>query len=163
MIGTAFLDLGELDRAKQHLELALTLNPHFPSTTINLGCTIAFMGLHSQGLDLIAKAFSIDARLPPAMQSVPFMVHSLAGHPDEAIGYLNRMQNPYAYLHMMMAACFAHFDRMDEAKQQLALFEAKRSPTFEVPGLASVLTRCLRLLEDKARLLDGFRKLGIDV
>ena len=135
MIGTAFLDLGELDRAKQHLELALTLNPHFPSTTINLGCTIAFMRFHREGLDLIAKAFSIDARLPPAMQAVPFMVHGLAGHPDEALGYLKRMQNPYGYLHMMMAACFAHFDRMEEAKQQLALFQVSAAQRLVSQGL----------------------------
>ena len=162
-IATALLDVGELERAKQHFEIALTLNPHDPHTTINLGCTLAFMGLHEQGLSLISKAFRIDPRMPPAMFAVPFYVHSLMGDVDGAKAAYVRLQDPLPFQQLLMAACLSAADHMEEAVSFLAKFEATRPKTFDVGGFADVVEGCLRLPADKDRWRRGLRGLGLNV
>jgi tetratricopeptide (TPR) repeat protein len=75
MIGAGLLCLGELDQAKQHLELSITLNPYYPMTTVTLGCTLAYMGAHREGLALVDKAFQIDPRLPQWARAVSLYIH----------------------------------------------------------------------------------------
>jgi len=161
MIGTTLLCIGELERAKQHLELAITLNPHFPSSIINLGCTIAFMGAHHEGLAMIDKVFRLEPRLPPAMRAVPFYIHCAMGEADAALADLARIENPLAFLHLMMGACLYEAGRDGEAHAQLASFEAKRTPGYDVGGFARWFSRYLRVPEDRARLLTGLRKAGV--
>jgi TolB-like protein/class 3 adenylate cyclase len=163
MVGTAFLDIGEVDSAKQHLELSLTLNPHIANTTINLGFASLLMGDHREGLELIAKGVRIDPRLPPAMQAVPFIAQCILGNAAEAKSCFTSIQNPFAYCHLILAACLARVNYLGEAKRELAHFEAKRTPTFDVKGFALLMARGMRLGADRERFLDGFRKLGIDV
>jgi len=163
MIGTTLLCLGELDRAKQHLELAITLNPHFPSSTINVGCTIAFMGAHREGLAIIERVFMLEPRLPPAMRAVPFYVHCIAGDADAALADLARIESPLPFLHLMMGGCLHVAGRDEEGRAHVAAFQAKRSPAYDVAGFARWFARYLRLPEDRARFLAGLRKAGFDV
>jgi tetratricopeptide (TPR) repeat protein len=160
MVGTALLDLGDLDRAKHHLELAISLNPHFPSSAINLGCAIAFMGRHREGLAITEKAFRLEPRLPPAMRAVPFYIHCVMGNPDAALQDLARIENPLAFLHLFASGCLAQAGREQEARHHIAAFQDKRPSWFDIPGFARAIGNCLRTLEDRKRLVDGLRKAG---
>ncbi len=162
MIGTALLCVGELDRAKQHLELAITLNPHFPSSMINLGCTIAFMGAHREGLAIIEKVFQLEPRLPPAMRAVPFYIHCIMGDADAALADLARIEGPLPFLHLMMGACLCLAGRDEEARVHVARFQTKRPPRYDIQGFARWFARYLRLPEDRARFLMGLHKAGFD-
>jgi tetratricopeptide (TPR) repeat protein len=162
-IATASFLLGKLEKAKQHFELSLTLNPHNPNSTINLGLTLSLSGAHREGLDLIDQAFRIDPLLPPAMQCVPVVVHCVLGDWGLAKSYLDQIQNPFACMHLLMAGCLAFNGRHDDAKEQMALFDAKRPSWYDTAGFARYFANLPSLPEDKARVAEGFRKLGIDV
>ena len=161
MVGTGLLNLGDLDRAKHHLETAISLNPHFPSSAINLGCLIAFMGRHREGLAVTEKAFGLEPRLPPAMRAVPFYIHCVMGDPDGALKDLDRIENPFAFLHLFAAGCLAQAEREQDARRHTAAFEDKRPSWFDIPGFARVICNCLRMPEDRQRFVDGLRKAGL--
>jgi TolB-like protein len=163
MIGNAWLNLGELDRAKQHLELAIRLNPHYHSSTIVLGCALAFMGQHQEGLSMIERAFMLEPRLPPGMRAAPFYIHCILGDADSALADLTRIESPFAFLHLWMGACLTHAGRDEEARRQIAEFERKRPPRFDIRGFVNCIQRCIRRDDDRIRFIAGFRKAGLYV
>ena len=163
MLGTAFLSIGKLDTAKHHFELALSLNPHYPNTTINFGCTIAFSGQHQEGLDMIERAFWLEPRLAPAMRAVPMYVHYLMRRYDEAIADFARIDSAPAFMHLIHAMSLALAGRTVEAKEAVEVFEIRRPSGFEIAGFAQCFTDMMKLPEDKELWLEGLRKLGFQV
>jgi tetratricopeptide (TPR) repeat protein len=164
-LASALMNLGRLEEARHHLELALSLNPHFPNTTIILGGAIAFGGQHREGLAMIDRAFRLEPRLSPTMRSVPFIVRCIMGDPDGAKSDLLSVDidRPRAHLHLFMAACLASSGRVAEAKSHVLAFEAKRSPWFDVPGFIQWVCKALAVSEDKKRFVEGLRQAGLSV
>jgi tetratricopeptide (TPR) repeat protein len=163
MIGAALLCLGELDQAKQHLELSITLNPYYPTATVSLGCTLAYMGAHREGLALVEKAFQIDPRLPQWARAVSLYIHCHMGDAEAALLDMRQIDNPQPLAHLLMAGCLAQAGRRDEAESYLQAFHAKRPPWYDVKGFARWASRCLRSSQDRARLLNGLSMLGFEV
>lgn len=97
------------------------------------------------------------------MRAVPFYIHCIMGDADAALADLARIESPLACLHLMMGACLHLAGRDKEASVHIAAFEAKRTPWYDVRGLARWWTKYLRLPEDQARLLTGLSKAGFDV
>ena len=164
-LGSALITLGRLEEGQHHLELALSLNPHFPNTTIILGCAIAFGGQHREGMAMIDRAFRLEPRLSPTMRGVPFLVRCIMGDPDGAKSDLLNIDidRPRAHLHLFMAACLASSGRVAEAKSHVLAFEAKRPPWFDVVGFSQWVGKALALPEDKERFLEGLRQAGLSV
>jgi tetratricopeptide (TPR) repeat protein len=158
-LGTAFVNLGDLDKAKHHLDLACALNPHNPYSIMNLGMTIAFMGAHGEGLGMIGRAFRLEPRIAPAMQAVPLFCHYLTGDYDDAISDFAGIDNPFAYLYLLLAASHAHLGHTD-AERVLGEFESRRPEGFDCEGFARVYCGLCRLPEDRDRAREGFRMAG---
>jgi tetratricopeptide (TPR) repeat protein len=163
MIGAGLLCLGKLDQAKQHLELSITLNPYYPTATVSLGCTLAYMGAHREGLALVDKAFQIDPRLPQWARAVSLYIHCHMGDAEAALLDMRQIDNPQPLAHLLMAGCLAQAGRRDEAESYLQAFLAKRPPWYDVKGFARWASRCLRSSQDRARLLNGLSMLGFEV
>ena len=162
-VGTAFICLGEHDRAKHHLELAISLNPHFPNSHINLGCALAYAGAHQDGLAVIERVFGLEPRLPPAMRAVPFYVHCLLGDCESAAIDLARIESPYPSLHLLYGLCLLMNNRDEEAKRSLACIDRGRRVPFDVPGFARFFIKGLKSPDDKARWQEGFKKAGYEI
>jgi TolB-like protein len=162
-LGTTFLCLGDLDKARHHLETAVTLNPHLPNSLIALGNTYICMGSHQEGLVIMERGFAIDPRLSAATRGVELEAHLVGGNFDAAREAFNRIESPFAFQYLLYATCLALAGRTDEASRALGEFEARRTPWFDVPGFIACWVGQFRLPEDRARLRDGFRKLGFEV
>jgi hypothetical protein len=121
------------------------------------------MGRHGDGLALIRKGAAIEARVPPAVVGVELEVHCQMGDCDSALVALNKIDNPHAYYHLLLAGCLARAGRTADAERQLATFQARKPAEFDVLGLINALIQIFRLPEDKAAARDGFRRLGFDV
>jgi tetratricopeptide (TPR) repeat protein len=162
-LGAAFCCLGDLDRATHHLQTAISINPHLPNSVIVLGFTQICAGAHHDGLAILERGFSIDPRLSAATRGVEFEAYFVAGNYDAAVSAFHHIEGPFAFQYLLFAACLAHMGRSKEARQALTEFEGRRTPWFDVKGFIDCEVSQLRLPEDRARLLDGFRKLGFDV
>jgi tetratricopeptide (TPR) repeat protein len=163
MIGAGLLCLGELDEAKQHLELSITLNPYYPTATVSLGCTLAYMGAHHEGLAFVDKALQIDPRLPQWARAVSLYIHCHMGDADAALLDMRQIDNPQPLALLLMAGCLADAGRRDEAEVYLQGFYAKRPPWYDVKGFARWASRCLRSPQDRARLRNGLSMLGFQL
>jgi TolB-like protein/Tfp pilus assembly protein PilF len=163
MVGTAMINLGKLPQARHHLGLALSLNPYFANTTINLGLAIAFAGRHHEGLAMVERVFELEPRLPPAIRAVPLWIRCAMGDPDEAIKALHRIDQPIACYHLTLAVCLAGAGREIEAQDHLRAFEAGRSPWFDVAGYTRWFCKMLALPADQERFLRGVRALGYKI
>jgi TolB-like protein/Tfp pilus assembly protein PilF len=164
-LASALMNLGRLEEARHYLELALTLNPHFPNTAIILGGAIAFGGQHREGLAMIERAFHLEPRLSPTMRAVPFIIRCIMGDPDGAKSDLLNIDidRPRAFLLLLMAACLASSGRVAEAKSYVLAFETKRPPWFDLVGFSQWVCKALALPEDKERFLKGLRQAGLSV
>jgi TolB-like protein len=160
-VGTALLNLGDLDKAKHHLELACALNPHNPYSIMNLGMTIAFMGAHREGFAMVERGFGLEPRIAPAMQAVPFFCHYLIGDYESAIADFARIDNPFAYFQLLRAASHAQLGQAGLVQRALAEFEERRPEGFDVAGFARVYCDLCRLPEDRERAREGFCKAGL--
>jgi TolB-like protein len=159
-VGSAFLNLGEHDRARHHLELAVTLNPHFPNSIINLGCALAYAGDHQEGLAMMEKVFALEPRLPPGMRAVPFYVHCLLGDCKGAAADFARIETPYPSLHLLYGLCLLMAGRETEAERALAAMNTGRTIPFDVEGFARFWINGLKLSSDKERWRDAFKTAG---
>jgi tetratricopeptide (TPR) repeat protein len=160
LLGSAHLSLGDLDKAKHHLERAWALNPHNTHSFINLGCTLVFTGAHAQGLAMIERAFSLEPRIAPAMQAVPLFCHYLTGDYESAVADFARIDNPYAYFYLLLAASH-QLGHAEATERALAEFEARQPEGFDVAGCVQVYLGMCRLAEDRERAREGFRKAGL--
>jgi TolB-like protein/DNA-binding SARP family transcriptional activator len=163
MVGTAMGSLGKHPEARHHLELALSLNPYYVNTTINLGWVIAFAGQHREGLAMVERVFELEPRLAPAMRAVPLWIRCAMGDPDGAIRDLHKIDQPMACYHLVLAVCLAGAGRAGEAQAHVGAFEAGRSAWFDVPGFAHWFCKMLALPADQERFLRGVRALGYKV
>jgi hypothetical protein len=82
---------------------------------------------------------------------------------DKAIADFDQIDNATAFLYLSQAMCLAQAGRLEEAKLAVAAFEERRSPQFDIAGLAQAYCDMTRLPEDKEHWLEGFRKLGFQV
>ena len=162
-VGTAFCCLGELERARHHLEKAIALNPHLPNSNVVLGCVLVFLGQHRDGLVTMQRGFSIDPWLSPATRGAEFEVYFVVGDFAAAQAAFNRVETPFAFQYLLFAACCAEAGADEAARRALECFNTRRTAWFDVNGFVRCELAQLRLPEDKARVIDGFRKLGIEV
>lgn len=160
-VGTAFICLGELDKAKHHLEMAILLNPHYPSSRINLGLTLVLRGQHLEGLKLAKKGLVMEPRLPPAMRAVEMEIYCVMGDNEAAQAAFDHIDGPLPLHYLVMAACHAHKGDNRRAERARAEFESRRPASFDLPGFIRFWSNMYWQQEDKERLLDGFRKLGL--
>ncbi|MFO1171777.1 MAG: adenylate/guanylate cyclase domain-containing protein [Hyphomicrobiaceae bacterium] len=161
-IGTSFLCLGELEKAKYHLETAISLNPFFPYSWMNLGNTLSCLGMHKEALELIGKGFRLEPRVAPAMR-VDFEVYTALGDCAAARDAFNQINRPFAFQYLLLACCFAQADRAEEAAKAMAGFETERGLSFDTFDFARRWVSLYRRQEDEERLRTGFRKLGIEI
>ena len=70
MVASAFVNLGEHDRAKHHLQMALSLNPRDFHVTLQVSSSLMLV-LIGEGLAMVEQVFGLEPRLPPAFRAVP--------------------------------------------------------------------------------------------
>jgi TolB-like protein/Tfp pilus assembly protein PilF len=162
-VGSGIMNLGKLKESRHHLELALSLNPYNPNTSINLGCAIALAGQHREGLEIVERVLQLEPRLAPSVRGVPFYIKCLMGDLDGAKAELLNIDQPFAFQNLFMAAWLASAGREEEARLYLKLFEDDRSSWFDVAGYSHWVCTAFALPEDRERFRDGLRKLGYSV
>jgi TolB-like protein len=163
MLGSVFMDLGDHEKAVHHLELARSLNPYFPTSTINLGYALAMMGRHAEGLAMVERAFWLEPRLAPATLGVPLDIHYMMRDYDSAIADFQRIDDPYPYIFLTLAACYAQADRHEDARRAVADFRTRRPGGYDIAGFVQYSCDMCKLPEDRDHWREGFRKAGIEV
>jgi len=145
--------------AEHHFQKALDLNPNKPSALTSLGELYGYLGKPDEAVEYFKAARTLDPFFEPSwywrMLGIVFFV---AQRYDEAITSFKKSPHIPFWAHSYLAACYAHMDRMEEAKSHAA--EALRlEPNFSV--IHSAAKDPFKRDADRQRLIEGMRKAGL--
>lgn len=132
-LGSAYLALGQNDKARAEFARAITLDDHLPTSYLNLGCAELALSHYPAAEEAIQKASNIaplDLQLLTALAYGQYMNHDYAGAIDTAHRVHERQHDGAAMAHFFAAAAWAAQDKLPQAQQELLtmLREDPKSP-----------------------------------
>jgi TolB-like protein/class 3 adenylate cyclase/Flp pilus assembly protein TadD len=145
--------------AEHYMRKSIALNPNRPSAIAGLGTFYGYIGMPEEGLAYYQQAKLIDQYFEPTWYwRYLGILHFAAGRYEEAIVHFNRSPTTPDWVHVYLAACYAHVDRMEEARLHAA--EALRLVP-EVTIAKFLAKEPLKQLADQDRLKEALRKAGL--
>jgi len=164
-IGRIHMMLGDQDSSIAALRKSISLNPCFAQAYHGLGMALTLAGGLEEAKLTTRQAVEMSPRDPMlwAFTVVHALTHILSEEYEAALDWANRtllIPNAASYWpHAVRAAALANLDRLDEAKQSLALaMQAK--PDLSIDFLKkNLLTKRPEGLDP---YLDGLKKCGLD-
>jgi Ca-activated chloride channel family protein len=155
-LGSAYLSLGQNDRARDQFAKAVSLDDHLPTSYIHLGCAqLALKDYHSAQAS-VEKASSIaplDLQLATALTYTQFMNQDYSAVLATARQVHSRKHEGAAMVHYYAAAAFDNQDKLQEEQGELQtlLQEDPKSPAAEQArqALAQIKVEQLRRAAQK--------------
>jgi len=151
------------DRALGALRKSIDLNPNSADGHGGLGMALAYSGVDDAALEALDTALRLNPRglEQPMLIAYRAMVHLLAGRNVEATRLAKEsitQRQDFVVSHLVLAAALGHLDRSEEGREAAAKI-LNIYPKFS-------LTRHERWVpivhtEDRARYLEGLRKVGL--
>ncbi len=151
---------GAHDEAGLHLDMATSLNPYSPNTTISAAMGYAFLGDHVRSQRVLDDALRLTPMLRPYHWCYAAAVRFLAGDDEAAIGASRRSGDQIADNQGWLAAALARSGRTDEAAHAFARLMSELQPNWRGPKPPTpqdvhdwfVSAYPIRLPEDRASL-----------
>lgn len=108
---------------RRHLERALELSPNRADGLMQMSPLWAYLGEPERALEMAAKAFRLNPLHEPWYYFVSIMPHFLARRLEAGLAILERSPPDQIFEQAaLMAACYAHLGRLDEARAQVPHF-----------------------------------------
>src|SRR5580704_15839024 len=119
-LGTAYLSLGESQRARETFAKAVALDDHLPNSYLNLGCAQLALHLYAEAEETLKKASSIaplDLQLLKALAYGEFSNRDYPAVITTAHQVHERRHEGAAIVHYFAAAAWEAQDNLSEAQQ----------------------------------------------
>jgi tetratricopeptide (TPR) repeat protein len=165
VMGDIYLERGEHENARLHLERALTLNPNSTQIMGYWALFLAYSGDPEGAIETYYRA----ARLDPynvemldseALSEAYFMTKQYR----KAIAVLETMLNRQIYYaHQEIAMCYAQLGDMEACARHMKLFREQLPETYDQMKLFESHMRLCQRTEDRDLWTDAYRKIGLDV
>jgi TolB-like protein/Tfp pilus assembly protein PilF len=154
--------VGDLDNAAAFTERAIQLNPNLAWAWLFSGWVRAFLGEPDVAIEHQARAMRLSPLDPTLynMQTGTALAHLLAGRFDEASSWSERAfrdQPNYPLAAGIVAASNALAGRLEQARRAIVRLR-QIDPALHICNVGDLYP--LRRLEDRAKFIDGFRKVG---
>jgi adenylate cyclase len=163
LAATAYLNLGEHELARSHIERALTLNPNDVEVLYRMGAIAAYHGDPQDGLDWMQKAMRLDPFYPDSRLEPLFDAYYMAGEYGKAVETFRRWRNPPIHMHAEFAAALAQLGRTEAARAAVAGYDRNRPKEQDISEFARRHVRLCESPKDRDHWLDGYRKAGFAV
>ena len=131
-LGVAHLFRGEHDRARYHLERALSLNPSDTRALVHLARCEALSGNPAKGVELLSQA----SRFNPLANYNFYagQIHYIAHRYDEALKALASLSSSNPLVHAFTAATHSQMGNEADAQHAASLFVSKAEADIEASG-----------------------------
>jgi adenylate cyclase len=157
-MGYLCLHQRKFELAGVHLNRAMSLNPNDPYVAADRANWLVRIGKPTEALQTVEMAMERDPYLPIWLWEIRSNALFHLGRYDEAIVALRNMSTWQFWHYAHAAAALAHAGRLEEARQELAMFLAAR-PNGSISFVAASEPYAEPRLLD--HLLDGLRKAGL--
>lgn len=132
-LGSAYLDLGQSDEARDHFAQAVSLDDHLPNSYLNLGCAQLALKDYRSAEESVKKASSIapvDLQLATALTYTQLMNHDYKALLQTAHDVHSRPHEGAAMIHYFAAAAWDSLDNPQQTQNELEtlLKEDPKSP-----------------------------------
>ncbi|MGD9509371.1 MAG: hypothetical protein AB7X49_12580 [Geminicoccaceae bacterium] len=114
LIGRAF------DRALEHADRSVTLNPNDADAALYRGAALNFLGRHAEALAEGRRGAGLNPYQPLHHAQILGRILHEAGHQAEAAASYERIAPPRFHHHARLAACHAALGRPDAARDCVA-------------------------------------------
>lgn len=157
---------GMFDQAAIHLDLAVSLNPHSPNTTISAAMGYAFLGDHARAGGILDEAIRIAPMLRPHQWCYAAAVRFLGGDAIGAEAASRRSGDQIVDNQGWLAAALVQQGRIGEARTAFERMRAVVAPIWAgaVPADASAVQAWfvqaypIRQSADRAAIADALRR-----
>jgi tetratricopeptide (TPR) repeat protein len=122
-LGVVFARLGQLDREREALQNALTLNDHFELAYLNWGRMDIASANFTDAETALKKASSLDGNDPVALILLAYSELE-QGHLDDTIATSKKahvLPKPHAFVHRLAARAYEQQNQIDRAIAELKL------------------------------------------
>lgn len=122
MLANAYLQQGDADSARRHLEQVTALAPGNARATEELGWLVARQGQTEAGIALLERALEIGAREPKQVLYRLGLLDGAAGRWAKAAGRFRdaaRLDAAFAMAHIHLGRCLAEVGDFDDARKAL--------------------------------------------
>jgi tetratricopeptide (TPR) repeat protein len=162
---------GMFDQAAVHLDLAVSLNPHSPNTTISAAMGYAFLGDHERANGILDEAIRIAPMLRPHQWCYAAAVRFLGGDAEGAEAAARRSGDQIVDNQGWLAAALVQQGRMTEAHSAFERMWAVVAPIWagDWPADAEavqdwfVQAYPIRQHADRAKIADALRQATLQV
>jgi adenylate cyclase len=158
-LGWILLNRHAHELAEHHFQKALDLNSNRPNSLTSLGCLYAYLGRPDEALQYFKTARSLDPFFEPSWywRMLGIVLFVARRHKDAIAAFKKSPIIPF-WVHGFLAACYAHTDRIDDARFHAA--EVLRLvPDFSV--VRAVTKDPFKRDTDRQHLIDGMRSAGL--
>lgn len=154
-LGTAYLALGQSDKARDEFAISVSLDDHLPNSHLNLGCAELALGHYPAAEESIQKASSIaplDLKLLSALAYSEFMNHDYAAVIATAHQVHNRNHANAAVVHYFAAGALEAQGNVADEQRELDTL-VQEDPKSPVADQARQLLQEIKL--DQTRQADA--------
>ena len=169
-LGTAYHMARQFDRARFHIEKAISLNPNDVEARTEYGFFLTCVQEIPKAIAEFNLARQVDPQGLSWLPWVEGLAYFTARQYDEAIACFDRIEDPHFEVYSLLAASYAYVGRLEEAKPMLEEFlrRAEREMV-GFPGRSSAAWRrqwhilaCFKDEADSEHWIDGLCKAGLD-
>ena len=166
---------GDHDRARSHLEAALSLNPNDADAMLFMGIYLVFAGRPAEAITWMEKAMRLNP-LHPVQYSVELGRALYQSQKFEAaLVTFRKVDNTAYWVRGYIVTCLSQLGRIEEARAEAKLFmqdvaAAVRLPNRTTPSADTSLTWIIlaeadmfEREEDRELFLEGYRMAGLSV
>lgn len=161
LVGEAYYWLGESERARHHIEIAMQLNPHDVQTRIVYGSVLNGSGQSEEGLRFMDEALALDPHIADFSKEPKAECLYMLRRYEDSLEILLSFQDPPPHTHAQVAACYAHLGDMERAGRAAEKFRSVCAENVNFPRFAVYHARICQREEDKENWLSGYRMAGL--
>jgi TolB-like protein len=172
VLGRILLYRREFERAAEHLDRAVALNPNDADMLAHLAIGYAYLGEAERGVEVGLAARSLNPFHPDWYFPCIAANHFVARRPREAVELLERAPDLFVDGRAFMAAAYAHLGEVARARENARRFlerfrshiaRGARSGDDAEPVRWVLHVNPFRRADDRAYLLDGLARAGLVV
>ena len=130
-LGLVYLDRKEFDKANASFERVLKLNSQDPDVLAGMSTALIYLGRPEEAIEQLKAAMRYSPHFPQWYLGILGWASYDAGHFEEALAAMKKMNNPPVWVHRQLAVTYVRLERLEDAQKEIAKM-LEREPGYRI-------------------------------